>query len=128
MIQLNLTPSTSSTATFRLRVGGVDASGSNYVSQTLSISAAVLNNIVGGTFTNFQLSTTGLITKLVHNYEINKPFNAEPTVTKSYGIQRNGTAIMVFGSHDLSTSYDGFSLIISAGTMTGSVSVYGYNK
>ena len=40
----------------------------------------------------------------------------------------NGYSVAAAGSHTQQTAYDGFNLITENGTITGTVSVYGYNK
>jgi hypothetical protein len=114
----------------RFRVSGSDASGANYnfVTTTLTSSAAA-TSLVNQTSNNCGfLRSEG---RSSHIFEISRPFLAEKT-----RITINGTrafdAVQGFignGEHQLTTSYDGFTLIASSGTFAaGTVSVYGYNK
>ena len=118
----------------RMRVAGADESGSIYSytnafitsdSGTQSADRAELGSLISfGEFGNGSVSI-----------EIFKPFLTEytsmnwvNTIGRTSGAGRNrtkqGTAIV--GN---STSYTGFTLLTDAGTaLTGSVSIYGYNK
>ena len=63
--------------------------------------------------------------------EILNPFQTQNT--GGFGLRGDGTAgnaefsILYYGIN-VTTSYTGFSLFPSSGTMSGSVSVYGYNQ
>jgi len=116
-------------ASIRMRVSGTDATGANYNYQSLSAD----NAISGGRSQNQTSSEFALISISVGNNgstDIYRPFLANPT-------QFISTVISTFNSpygriywaeHTPSTSYDGFTLFPSSGTMTGTVSVYGYTK
>jgi hypothetical protein len=118
----------------RMRSNSTDASGNDYFaggiynyanSSTVSANQmnAASNFNVGDSIT----SATGTW----YSIDFFNPFVSQKTginvngwaenTTYSYGHVRNGT-------HNLTTPYDGFSLISSAGTFTGTVSVYGYRK
>ena len=111
----------------RYRVGGVDASGSNYDTQrsqsentsqtnsrTLSGTSHVLDiNVNGGHFCVL---------------EIMRPFLSVPTglffsETRGADVEKTGAV------HFVSTSYDGFTLFASTGNFaSGSkISIYGYS-
>jgi hypothetical protein len=124
--------STTISMNFRLRVSGVDASGSNYIRQrifgtstTVSAARATGTSYFPG---DLEFDPTTQI------FELLNPAKASKTgfITQSLSIQTSaGTQtdlVLTAGQHDLSTAYDGFSLIASSGTITGTVSVYGYNK
>ena len=110
----------------RLRVGGADASGSNYTRQQvrgIGASASAAES-VNGTFNVLGSgdSTFGALT-----CDIFRPFETERTkfINTSFIIQN----ITIMGcDHSLSTSYTGFTIFPELGNMTGTVSVYGYNK
>ena len=132
-ITSTLTGSTTNAyAQLRLRVSGTDASGSDYVwgfiatnsggtSFTLAGSGATSSNIT-------RPSTTDSIVSLT----IGNPFLTKKTIwsgTTSYNDGATVTpAAAVGGAHSLTTSYTGFSLIAASGTITGTISIYGYNK
>jgi hypothetical protein len=60
------------------------------------------------------------------------PFTTNKTKMGHYGSAITDSSVVQGfaggGVHDVSSSYDGFSLISENGTITGSISVYGYNK
>jgi hypothetical protein len=124
--------STTISMQFRLRVSGVDASGSNYIRQrilgtstTVSAARVTANAYLLG---DLEFDPTTQI------FELSNPAKASKTgfITQALSIQTSGGTqtdlILTAGQHDLSTAYDGFSLIPTSGTITGTVSVYGYNK
>ena len=121
---------------FRWRASGSDQSAGNYVGQTAILAT--------GTWTNLQSTDTG--TYLVINYTDN-PNNDEcsgdltagsPQAANNsflYGSTyggRSGTTLGAFiavgGRYNGTTGYDGFTIYPSAGTITGTVSVYGYKS
>ena len=78
-------------------------------------------------FLGFYYSTSGRTASYI---EIGTPFLTAKT-NYIADAQQNGTSSLIVrntGVYNLTTSFTGFSLIPSAGTITGSVSVYGYNK
>lgn len=116
----------------RWRVSGSDASGASdyrYVN-TGNNSAGSSQNAtsllsyvdIGGAN-----STDGSITDFV----VRNPNVAEKTMSISMGTYAYGSTyygVLTSTTHLLSTAYTGFTLLTDTGTMTGSVSVYGFNK
>jgi hypothetical protein len=115
----------------RMRLAGTDATGANYQRQgltgdTSTASAAQSTNqtsalcaIVGTARCNFKM-------------DLFAPAIARPTTGSCFnGENASSTAIALrlfsFG-HDVSTAYDSATFTASAGTMTGTYSVFGYNK
>ena len=114
--------------TFRVRASGTDLSSNSYlegryfIGTTESLAAGSTNNATLSAWNLNKISTTtGHIV-----LDIANPQAAEVTTATTFG---TGSYLQIFG-HSLitsnTTSYDGFT-IISVSTMTGSVSVYGYN-
>ena len=120
--------STATRGTFRarLRVGGVDAAGSNYTNALFYRDSSLLTS--GYNTQTFQevgvLETqSNMITS-----DIARPFEAVQTafLSNSVGIGGAGVSTWRFGGgHSLATSYDGIS-ILPAFAFTGSISIYGY--
>jgi hypothetical protein len=111
---------------FRLRASGTDAAGSNYVRTNYLLGAAAITP-QGGTSTNFTLSDDNP-RNVFFNVDLYDPFGTVNTLilynTGFSGLgARNGTVL-----HDLTTSYDGFSVIAGISTISGEISVYGYNE
>ena len=110
----------------RFRVSNTDASGANYNFQYIRGN----NTSITG------LRETGLTSMLFgfgHTAGVGIPldiFNPALTLqTQIYATSYVPDLMNNFaGRHTLSTAYDGFTLIMDTGTMTGTVSVYGYNK
>jgi hypothetical protein len=110
----------------RFRVSGADDTSSLYdtqrlrqVSTTVSGEQSLTANLAGLNIANTQ--------NLYLDVSITRPFNATVTTYKSFNA--NGANQTIAGGiHNSSTSFTGFTVFPAAGTMTGSVSVYGYNK
>jgi hypothetical protein len=111
---------------FRLRVSGSDASGSNYSRQfTRGINTAIQANADNNT--TFHVIGSGATSVASINADIFRPFETERTKIISMGFY-TGFVVTMGGDHSLSTSYTGFTLFPETGTMTGTISVYGYRK
>jgi hypothetical protein len=112
---------------FRLRASGTDATAGNYFYVTNNRSGTSNPVTTTSSATSF---TTSLINDTYPNpstINVYSPNIARPTGliginTSSYTYTR-----AVEGYHTVSTSYDGFTLTIDASTITGKVSIYGYN-
>jgi hypothetical protein len=114
---------------FRLRVSGTDATGANYNFQTLSGD----NTISGGRSQNQTSSEIALISTSVGNNgstDIYRPFLTNQTsfITQTISAYNSPYGRIYWGEHTPATSYDGFTIFPPSGNMTGTVSVYGYNK
>jgi len=114
---------------FRLRVSGTDATGANYNFQTLNGD----NTISGSRSQNQTSSEIALISTSVGNngsIDIYRPFLTNPTsfISQIVSAYNSPYGRIYWGEHTPSTSYDGFTIFPPSGNMTGTVSVYGYNK
>lgn len=115
--------------TFRMRVGGTDNStASSYTSQALN---AFSTTVSGGrsTGTSGQIGVSGTSQGNARAMHFYGPALAQPTAVRfvsmsgeSVGIAENAV------THNQSTSYDGFTMILGSGTMTGNVAVFGYEE
>lgn len=124
------TSTTTNNVTLRLRVGGVDAA-TNYTYQILAAQAASVTSsrtsgstsfIVGGATNGTFYGTFTAV--------IGGPNFAQPTtfIVNNYYSAGNYTDASItdfYGNHSTSTAYDGLSLIVGTGTMTGEYSIYG---
>jgi hypothetical protein len=121
----------------KFRVGGVDASGANYFwgypQITLGGSISSLNasaQTTGAFLTRMDSGNSGY----VHSCDITiqNPFVVAITTGQNVFLDRSTAGAAGFGAggffHESATSYDGFSIIPSAGNISGEVRVYGYNK
>jgi len=118
--------------TMRLRVAGVDASSAVYSNRYLHRNTEVNND--SQTSFRWIMELDGATNG--HYYstsmDVKSPFKVEQTIISLSGLLLSSLAApyLEVGSaiHDANTSYDGFTLLASSGTMTGVVSVYGYSK
>ena len=117
----------------RLRVGGVDASGGNYVGGGYIVRST--SATVGGqdlnAGTNFELggANSGQSSNR-YVMDFQSPFLAQRTGHHTLATGFDGTSAYgraQHSNHNLSTSYDGFTIFPSSGTITGKVAIYGYN-
>jgi hypothetical protein len=130
-IVLDATGSTTANITFRLRVGGVDNSSSIYSRQYIYSSSTSLSSARSTTDTSWNIADLTSTTRSFVTMEIANPFLTEKTggLTSSMSLYPSANTLTFNNyAHDTATSYTSFTLIASSGTMTGNVSVYGYNK
>lgn len=132
-IQIKYQTSTTGDLNMRVRVGGVSASGTNYNWQRIrgdSTTASAARN--ASTSWEIALASNGAFNSTTI-IDIFSPQLAEPTLvtwTNNYNVAAYTTPKWnaAGGNHDLSTAYDGFELLPSSGTATGTYTVYGYNN
>jgi hypothetical protein len=121
---VSLTSSSAETQ-MRFRASGTDATSSNYFFQQL-FSATATTGSSSSTTTYLTIQGSGGLTSFAQVL-IMKPFSASPTGYRSDGYVGTPQGLQRWGVHNLSTSYDGLTLTFSAGTASGTVSVYGYH-
>ncbi len=115
----------------RLRVSGSDASGSNYnragyLDYGSTIEAANATGETSWPFSGANKDSDGLCTEAVCA-DIFRPFLARKTAVNLLGVQNLNTGRARNMVHTLDTSYTGITFFPATGTMTGSVSIYGYS-
>lgn len=121
--------SESSVINFRLRAGGTNTSGSDYTDQYIFASGTSLTgsrSAAGASPSILAYNTTYRSGMVIYLWG---PYLAQPTAIATRAIDaRTGNANIVDLSvfHSLSTAYDGFYFAVSAGTITGSLAVYGF--
>ena len=125
------TVSTGQDTRIRLRASGSDNStASSYVVQSnISTNGTVSGDDVANSSAaiNFNAATT-LINVLSQEF-FNPQIAGATAILGSAMNNVNGGYFTVSGcTHNQTVSYDGFTLFGSSGTMTGTVSVYGYNQ
>jgi hypothetical protein len=120
---------TSAGLTLRLRVGGVDNSANSYdFMQMLRNDGAFVSSM--NTATSSQIAFMG-DRRMSSVVDVFSPAEAAFTnfvVNQFSKGTANTNGGLLSGIHIVATAYDGFTMISGAGTMTGTVSVYGYNK
>jgi hypothetical protein len=127
---------------YKIMLGGTVGSTNLFLAMTLTGSSANYNNSVlyasyaGGAAAVATLGTTSWSQAgdvqtdgCSLNVELGDPFNAKRTGYRSLGVgmASNGNNLLMSGNHSLATSYTGFTLTTSTGTITGgNIYVYGY--
>ena len=135
LIKYNITAkSTGSVQGLRLRASSTDDTGSNYYrnspyfrasSTTVSGGWAANSSMEFGQFSNNGIGS-GTV-ELVNPFGAVKTIYLLDTLDTSTTTNQN-TRSFTYGIHNLTTQYDGFTIITGSGTIDGEVSVYGYNK
>ena len=132
-ILLDFVGSANNDCAFRLRASGTDATGSNYGIQGLYSDSTTTASVRTAT-TYWYVNEIRVAGRYIHEYELSNPGAASQT----YGFARSTSIVtadttQVFQTlsslgHSLSTAYDGFTtyIVSGTGTVTGTISVYGY--
>jgi hypothetical protein len=130
-ILIRSTSSVSNSLAIRMRVAGVDATAANYTAQRLTGSGATADasRVTAQTSGNLMAQDPSAYNAAV--IDIFHPAIAEPTIWTSFNVRDGAGTVAVFnymGGHSLSTAYDGFTLLNTAGNNTGVLRVYGYRN
>jgi hypothetical protein len=108
---------------FRLRASGSDSSTSYSLQGYLSQGSTV---VAESSSTAFPIIRAGSTTLSFGQLNLFNPFVAAHTGFVGANGGSHGYAANLNGRHTVATSYDGFSLIPGSGTITGSITIYGY--
>ena len=118
----------------RLRVSGTDNTSSNYRFGTGYLTTSGAATFSGqnsaGLATSWRVLAVGSAGRAIGCHDIFNPFSTEETgfTGNWFQISSNGFSHFGAGNMSVTTSYTGFTFFPTAGTITGNVSVYGYNK
>ena len=120
---------------WRLRVGGANAAGSDYYryGYTTTSASAGLTAYNGGAETswlpNSEYGTTAAESCMTEVSVYNPALAANrTTMTIEVNNSSGASRYSLTGMHAQAVAYDGFSIIPNSGTITGSLTVYGYRK
>ena len=135
IFELDTTSGTGGTGiNMRLRVGGADNSSANYFNNRVFGTTTVVNS-QGNTTADTSFISIGEYDNVgmsVYAYDLIAPFRTATTSMFGLGQHRYTSFYqhtqMKSGQTTVTTSYTGFTLIPSAGTITGKVRIYGYNQ
>jgi hypothetical protein len=124
-------PSTTANFTMRFRVGGADNSTSQYIRQFIFGNGSTVGAGRLGNLSSFEFAGSR-VGRNLHEIIIRNPADALPKGgfhqnSSSYQDTNITTVFQAIGFYD-TTVFDGFSLLTSTGTMTGTASVYGFAK
>jgi hypothetical protein len=130
-VLFRISPSTSMTLSLRFRAAGTDDSTSNYFRQTSTVADTSFTGLKESSQTSIAFIAS-FTNRLYGAMDINDPFLADGTgldaiINHSY----NDAAITqrrTNGGQSQATSFDGFSIIASTGTITGRIQVFGYKE
>ena len=118
---------------WRWRVGGTDNTTTDYqwfYSGHTNAGGTISSASAGQTYAFCGLYTSASGVSPIITLDVMRPFVAKETRVYNFGYYR-ATASVYYGgnSHNGGTSFDGFTIYPSAGTMTGgTITVYGYRK
>ena len=129
-IRFNFTSSAQTDMRLRMRSGSTDESSANYWF------GAFYKSFAGAVLSNDNQSTTSTSFALAYNStewdflaNLFNPFGSTRTKFDAQLASNTGTVNYYHsGLYNATTSYDGFTIFPVTGTITGSVSVYGFNK
>ena len=126
--------SASDTVYLRLRASGTDDTSGNY-------NRTLVESNSGGVTNRYDSGATSIDVTVTHSpsangggfsFDLERPFLSVWSVGLLNAAGRNSTGGWVGRAggftHSVATSYDGFTIFTGSGTITGTVSVYGYNK
>jgi hypothetical protein len=116
----------------RLRAAGSDVTSGNYFYEEFVANGTSVSASRASTQTGFALGAMSNNFKHFIQTELASPFLAEETNYESKSAYNNTTSTHLFytlaGFCSVTASADGFTLYADSGTISGEVSVYGYNK
>jgi hypothetical protein len=119
---------------FRLRAGGTDYTGSDYITDgNRSYPSSVA--YFGGTKTQFELHNISSVNanNASHVVQLLGPNLVNRTQIHSMGhgytsVSFGTNSIYQSGSHGVSAAMDGFNLYVTTGNIAGTVKIYGYQN
>ena len=132
LIRFNISAiSTGASTSFRFRVSGSDNSSTQYKWDGFynRWNGGVAANYTGGiTLTYFDMHYLSTYGRAINEINLFSPYLNEYTLGTNAVVSHDGEQYTVRNGwhYDATTSFTGFSAYRSAGTMTGTVSVYGY--
>lgn len=117
----------------RLRSSGSTESGANYRNQYIYFDGTLVagGRATGATYWDNQAGYTDAGGAIMTEIWFSNPYESVRTTvyTETAGVLTgNLVGYTQVGAHDLSNSYDGFTIVPGGGTLTGSVSVFGLVK
>ena len=125
--------STNQTLGLRMRAGGTDDTGGNYINQGMrAYPSAVI--YVGGVLSAFDLHTLSSANPAYghHSVQLLSPNVANFTKIDSLAFGYDSTytygTVHMSGLCATTTAYDGFKLFVASGNIAGTVKIYGYQN
>jgi len=130
LIAVNLDTSAAATITMRMRVGGVDSttSNSNTSYRYSQLTAVSVLDVNSNAASSIALNASAAARSFFGQINIQRPFEAQPTSGQFFSCGEAPTPDYYFTGgfvKTAATSFDGFTITPSAGTITGKIRVYG---
>jgi len=129
LVLVDGTRSESSFMAIRMRISGSDISTGTYNRQYLRVSGTTVSGGASASETSSRLTSADAATRAVYDVMLYAPAKSETTFINALGRAISASYIS-YTTHTQtdSTAFDGFTLFASSGTLTGSLSVYGYKS
>jgi hypothetical protein len=132
-IIINTSASTTATLRIKMRSGSTDDSTAYFTGGFLVDSAGSANLSVNNQTTGFRINEVynDATDSQFSNLDIFSPFENRSTGFTGLAGHRYSSVqrvTMLAGNHDTADSFDGFNIITSAGTISGTVKVFGYKE
>jgi hypothetical protein len=132
VISETLGTGTAESLQIRFRAAGTDATGSNYTWQLINATGSTVSGSRSSSQTLGRIANSSASSPNAngHTVHIYGPYLAQPTAWRSVDVNSNGAASILdaAGTHSLSTSYDGCTILIPASSISGTVHVFGYEE
>lgn len=127
---IRITGSTGAALNIRLRVSGTDASAGNYYGQYLLASGAIVSSARATSATSAPTGAMRSDGPITQEIIFADPAKAAQTGMLSREQDTDTGIALRFDANRLNdtTAYDGFTLYPDSGTMTGTVTVFGYRR
>lgn len=119
------------TINLKMRSGSTDSSTGYYAYTNRYFSTNSTQTYANNNGTDYEIgqsfNTASSVTDILRPFEAKRTALLTTYTVYNTSVPRSVNAITQ-GLHNLETSYDGFNLILSGGTFTGTIYVYGYQK
>ena len=126
-----VTPTDNGDINFRYRVSGADNTTSNYALQGLDVESTTVTAFQQSSQDKSRLAAAGANIENAFSLDMFAPFASKKKRNNSYSGRASVSSpgFSLFAStFNATTSFTGFSIFNNSGTMTGTISVYGYEK
>jgi hypothetical protein len=128
---INFTCTAAADLNLRMTLSGVDDTSSNYESQYVQGQSTTVSG-ARATATSGMIGYGGTADRNVATIEFYQPKLAVNTFMRGVNVPSDGSVNILWRDvvlrHKVGTAYDSATIIIGSGNMTGSYSIYGYNK
>ena len=133
LVLLALSGSTTDDVNMRMRVSGSDNSSTNYTRSSIFQNSTTISGQLISSETSFRgIAQMRSGQENFSQFTVINPFASQHTTLIQDSTDQVGTANLTqtrrMHTMTVTTSYTGFTVIAASGNITGSVSVYGYNK